>query len=117
MSDIRAVRPAKHTIDLGDGVEREVYFSLNAMADLEEKYGSVEAAFDKCAQNNISAIRYLLWCLLNTSAEEQITERQVGELINLQNLGELMETVMDYLEEAMPQLEELNAKNQTAPTW
>jgi len=117
MSDVRSVRPAKHTIDLGDGIEREVYFSLNAMADLEEKYGSVEAAFEKCSQNNIGAIRYLLWCILNTKADEQITERQVGELIDLSNLSELMDVVMDYLEESMPQLEALQAKNQEAPTW
>ena len=42
MADVQAVRPVKHTIDLGDGVEREIEFSLNAMADLEEKYGTVE---------------------------------------------------------------------------
>ena len=117
MSDVRAVRPAKHTIDLGDGVEREVYFSLNAMADLEDKYGSVEAAFDKCSENNISAIRYLLWCLLRGAGDEDLTEFQVGNMINLQNLNELINTVMDYLEEAMPELENLMEKNQMTTTW
>ena len=116
MSDIKAVRPVKHTIDLGDGVEREICFTLNAMADLEEKFGTVEAAFEKMEQNNISAIRFLLWCLLNTDDTEELTERQVGNLIDLSNLNELMDSVMDYLEEAMPAMNELAAKNQTQPT-
>ena len=116
MSDIKAVRPVKHTIDLGDGVEREICFTLNAMADLEDKFGSVEAAFEKMEQNNISAIRYLFWCLLNTNTTEEITEREVGNLIDMRNLNDLMDSVMDYMEEAMPAMQEMVAKNQTTPT-
>ena len=119
MSDVQAVRPAKHTIDLGDGVEREVSFSLNAMADLEERYGSIDAAFEQVQNNKISAIRYLLWVLLNNDANEEITERQVGALINLQNLEDLISTVMDYMEESMPAIREMQAKNPATPgqTW
>ena len=119
MSEVQAVRPVKHTIDLGDGVEREVSFSLNAMADLEEKYGSIDAAFEQVQNNKISAIRFLLWVLLNNDANEEITEREVGALINLQNLEELISTVMDYMEESMPAIQEMQAKNLQAPakTW
>ena len=116
MADIQAVRPVKHTIDLGDGVEREIEFSLNAMADLEEKYGTVEKAFERVEDNNISAIRFLLWCLLNTG-EQEISEREVGRLINLRNLNELMTSVMDYMEEAMPGLQEMVSKNLNSQAW
>lgn len=116
MADIRAIRPVKHTIDLGDGVEREIEFSLNAMADLEDKYGTVEAAFNKIQENNISAIRFLLWCLLN-NGEQEISEREIGRMINLRNLDDLMTAVMDYMEEAMPEIQEMQAKNQERPTW
>lgn len=116
MSDIQAVRPVKHTIDLGDGVEREISFSLNAMADLEEKYGSVDAAFEKVQENSVAAIRFLFWTLLNNDENGEITERQVGKLIDLQNLDEIMSTVMDYMEEAMPAIQEMTAKNLTAPS-
>lgn len=101
MSNVKSVHPDKHTIDLGDGIEREISFSLNAMADLENKYGTVEAAFNKVQEGNVSAIRFLLWCLLNNGTEE-ITEREIGRVINLNNLSDLMSSVMDYLEEAMP---------------
>lgn len=114
MADIQAVRPVKHTIDLGDGVEREIEFSLNAMADLEEKYGTIESAFKKVQEDNISAIRFLLWCLLN-NGEQEISEREIGRLINLRNLSDLMSSVMDYMEEAMPGISEMTEKNSIAP--
>lgn len=114
MADIQAVRPVKHTIDLGDGVERDIEFSLNAMADLEEKYGTIENAFEKVQSDNISAIRFLLWCLLN-NGEQEISEREIGRLINLRNLSDLMSSVMDYMEEALPGITEMAEKNQIAP--
>lgn len=116
MSDIRAVRPVTHTIDLGDGVEREISFSLNAMADLEDKYGTVENAFDKIQDNNIAAIRFLLWCLLN-NGDQEISEREIGRKIDLRNLDDLMNAVMDYMEEAMPAIQEIQAKNPEKPAW
>ena len=118
MADIQAVRPVKHTIDLGDGVEREIEFSLNAMADLEEKYGTIESAFKKVQENNVGAIRFLLWCLLN-NGEQNISEREIGRKINMRNLNELMSAIMDYMEEAMPGITELAEKNQVAldQTW
>ena len=114
MADIQAVRPVKHTIDLGDGVEREIEFSLNAMADLEDKYGTVENAFNKMQENNIAAIRFLLWALLN-NGEQEISEREIGRIINLRNLDSLMSAVMDYMEEAMPGFSADVAKNLTTP--
>ena len=116
MANIQAVRPVKHTIDLGDGVEREIEFSLNAMADLEDKYGTIEHAFVKIQEDNISAIRFLLWCLLN-NGEQEISEREIGRLINLRNLNELMSSVMDYMEEAMPGITEMAEKNPVSQTW
>lgn len=116
MANIQAIRPVKHTIDLGDGVERDIEFSLNAMADLEDKYGTIENAFKKIQEDNISAIRFLLWCLLN-NGEQEISEREIGRLINLRNLNDLMSSVMDYMEEAMPGITEMAEKNLVSQTW
>ena len=73
MSNVSAVKNTKRTVDLGDGVEREVILSLNAMADLEEKYGSIEAAFAKVQEGSVAAIRYLLWCILVPDGDEDLT--------------------------------------------
>lgn len=114
MSNVSAVKNTKRTVDLGDGVEREVVLSLNAMADLEEKYGSIEAAFAKVQEGSVAAIRYLLWCILVPDGDEDLTEKEVGKLIRIDNLSEIMGNLMDVLEEQMP--DGSTGPNQAAPT-
>lgn len=114
MSNVSAVKNTKRTVDLGDGVEREVILSLNAMADLEEKYGSIEAAFAKVQEGSVAAIRYLLWCILVPDGDEDLTEKEVGKLIRIDNLSEIMGNLMDVLEEQMP--DGAMGPNQAAPT-
>ena len=114
MSNVSAVKNTKRTVDLGDGVEREVILSLNAMADLEEKYGSIEAAFAKVQEGSVAAIRYLLWCILVPDGDEDLTEKEVGKLIRIDNLSEIMSNLMDVLEEQMP--DGSTGPNQAAPT-
>lgn len=113
MSNVSAVKNTKRTVDLGDGVEREVILSLNAMADLEEKYGSIEAAFAKVQEGSVAAIRYLLWCILVPDGDEDLTEKEVGKLIRIDNLSEIMGNLMDVLEEQMP--DGSTGPNQAAP--
>lgn len=114
MSNVSAVKNTKRTVDLGDGVEREVILSLNAMADLEEKYGSIEAAFAKVQEGSVAAIRYLLWCILVPDGDEDLTEKEVGKLIRIDNLSEIMSNLMDVLEEQLP--DGSTGPNQAAPT-
>ena len=100
MANLKAVRTTR-MIDLGDGVQRTARFTLNAMADMEEKYGSLQAGFDKMKEGSISATRYLLWLVLSPD-DENLTEREVGNLIDTTNMGELMDTLMDILMENIP---------------
>lgn len=102
MSNVADVKPKKRTVDLGDGVEREVVLSLNAMAELEDKYGSIDSAFEKIKQGSIATIRFLLWCVLVPDGDTDLTEREIGRLIKLDNIQEIMSSVMDALEEQMP---------------
>lgn len=102
MSNVADVKPKKRTVDLGDGVEREVVLSLNAMAELEDKYGSIDNAFEKIKHGSIATIRFLLWCVLVPDGDTDLTEREIGRLIKLDNIQEIMSSVMDALEEQMP---------------
>lgn len=92
MSNLHDVRPAKKTITLTDGIEREIRFTLNAMAELEDKYGSVDAAFKAMDEGSFKAIRCVLWAGLIECSPE-LTERQVGSLIDMQYLEDLMATM------------------------
>lgn len=102
MSNVADVKPKKRTVDLGDGVEREVVLSLNAMAELEDKYGSIDNAFEKIKRGSIATIRFLLWCVLVPDGDTDLTEREIGKLIKLDNIQEIMTSVMNALEDQMP---------------
>lgn len=92
MSNLHDAKPAKKTITLNDGVEREIRFTLNAMAELEDKYGSVEKAFEALDAGSIKAARFILWAGLQ-DAHPELTERQVGSLIDVNYLSQIMDTV------------------------
>lgn len=101
MSNVRDAKPRVKTITLNDGVEREVRFTLNAMAELEERYGSVDAAFKALDAGSIKAARCVLWAGL-MDAQPDLTEQQVGSLIDIQLMHELMEDISSALAEDMP---------------
>lgn len=101
MSNIKDAKPRVKTITLNDGVEREVRFTLNAMAELEERYGSVDAAFKALDSGSIKATRFILWAGL-MEAQPDLTEQQVGSLIDVQLMKDIMEDISSALGEDMP---------------
>ena len=102
MSNVADVRNKTVKITLNDGVERNIKFTLNALAELEEKYGSVQVAFDKLEkENSMKALRAILWAgFLHETPE--LTEQQVGNLIDLAYMQELVESLNVALENDMP---------------
>ena len=101
MAEIKNVRTKAKTITLNDGVERELRFTLNAMAEIEERYGSVEKGFEAMQNNSFKAIRFVLWAGLMESAPE-LTERQVGSLIDTQSIEDIIKSMSDALDDDMP---------------
>lgn len=84
-----------------NGVEHSIKFDLNAMAELEDRYGSVDAAFKKLETNSIKAIRCFLWAgLLHENPD--LTEQQVGSWIDARYLAELTNSLGDAFQADMP---------------
>ena len=102
MAHLKNVKSKAKTITLSDGVEREIRFTLNAMAELEDRYGSVDAAFKAMENNSIKAVRCVLWAGL-IHADENLTERQVGNLIDTDCLEEIMASMSEALDADMPE--------------
>lgn len=103
MSNVAQVKRKAIKITLNDGVERELKFTLNALAELEDKFGSVQAAFDKLEkENSMKALRTILWAGL-IHQDEALTEQQVGNLIDLAYLQELTETLNVAFDSDLPQ--------------
>ena len=102
MSNLRDAKPRVKTITLNDGVEREIRFTLNAMAELEDRYGSVDAAFKALDSGSIKAARCVLWAGL-LDGDESLTEQQVGKLIDIQLMNNIMEELGAALGDDMPE--------------
>ena len=103
MSNLREAKPRGKTITLKDGVEREVCFTLNAMAEMEDRYGSVDAAFKELDKGSIKAARFILWAGFLHLEDASLTEQRVGNLIDLDMLNEIMNSMADAMGEDMPQ--------------
>lgn len=105
MADLDKVRRKPAKVVLNDGIEREVKFTLNTLADLEEKYGTVDDAFKGLEKGNIAAIRFILWAALRNE-DEQLTERQVGDLIDINSIGDIMKGIEAATRGDLPDKEE-----------
>jgi len=81
---------------------RTLRFDLNAFAILEERFGNMEAAFHEMQRGSMKAARTLLWAGL-LHEDESLTERQVGALVTLGNIAEVMTRITEALNEATPQ--------------
>ena len=101
MSNVRDVKPRVKTITLNDGVEREIRFTLNAMAELEDRYGSVDKAFDAMQNGSIKATRCVMWAGL-LHGDANLTEKQVGDLIDLNSFDSIIAGLNDAMGEDMP---------------
>lgn len=89
-------------ITLQDGKERHLRFTLNALALLEEKYGSVDRAFEEVQRSqSVIGLRYLLWVGLSWE-DEELTEHDVGNLIDIGYMSEMMEKLGIALDDSMP---------------
>lgn len=102
LKDIKSREDIK--ITLSDGVERTIKFDLNAMAALEEIYGSVDKAFEELDKNSIKALRCVLWAGL-MHEDENLTEKQVGSLIDIRLMNEIVTSLGSAFEADMPNAE------------
>lgn len=106
MANVIDVKPKPVKITLSDGVERTIKFTLNAMAELEDRYGSVEEAFKQLDNNSIKAVRCILWAGL-IHEDPDLTEQQVGNLIDIQYMQKLMTSLGDAFGADMPDADKL----------
>jgi len=102
MANLKDVKSKAVKITLLDGVERTVKLTLNAMAELEERYGSIEKAFAELDKGSMKALRCVLWAAF-VEDDPEITERQVGSLIDVQYMQTLMEKLGEAFTNDMPQ--------------
>lgn len=123
MAQLSDVREKVVTLELG-GKERTLKFDLNAFAELEERFGSVEEAMRALQQGGMKAIRTILWVgliheevILDEKTGEpigyNITPYQVGGWIAPRQLPQVSDKLTEAMQLGMPDIEsnpELKAK-------
>ena len=108
LKDIREI-----TVPIELDRPRGLKFDLNAFAELEDKFGSMDAAFQAMQKGSLKAARTLLWAGL-LHEDETLTERKIGGMVTLANMSGIMESITSALTAAMPESGE--AANTGDPT-
>lgn len=88
------------------GKEFEVRFDLNALCVMQEKFGDITEAFNGLDKSDFKKIRSLLHVGLANGEHEEITEKEVGALIDMQNIGEVVDSLTKAFSDSMPEAEE-----------
>ena len=107
MANIKKLRREPVVIDIGDGIERELRYTLNSFALIEEKYGTIDTAMEILKSGSIAAIRFVLWAGL-IHEDENLSEHYVGSQIDLSDLEDLAEKMNKAMMGDLPHDEVVN---------
>lgn len=86
------------TIEL-KGRKYEMNFDLNAMAELEDIFGTLQIAIAELKKKKLKAVRSFLYAVLK-STDESLTEFEVGKLIDMNNFTTIEKTITKLINNA-----------------
>jgi len=88
---------------LGDK-EYELKLNMNTFCELEEIYGDLNTAFEDLQKMKLKAVRALIWAAVKT-IDEDISLKEVGEKLELNDLERLGVAINEALSRSMPEPE------------
>lgn len=109
MGSVRDIRTKLISIQLDK--ERHLKFDLNAFAELEDIYGDINAALEAIQKGSVKAIRAMLWAGL-VHEDKSLKIEDVGAMIDMSNINEVVSIISDAISEAMPKEKEDEEKNE-----
>lgn len=80
---------------------RQLKYTLNSFAEMEDRYGSVDDALKAVEKGKIKAVRFMLWAGL-IHEDENLTEKQVGAMIEVQDLDALSAKMNETMSGDLP---------------
>lgn len=114
-SNLNQIRTAPGSYHIGNfgGKERYIRFDLNAFAEMETKFGSMEEAQERLKGGSMKDIRTVLWLGLiwdeviidevtGEPIRYTISEYQVGSWLTTLNLEEVMSKLQDAISGSLP---------------
>jgi hypothetical protein len=100
-------------VDINLDKPRHLRYDLNALAEIEDKLG---ISIDQLAGGfcfGMKAIRTVLWAGL-IHEDEELTEKEVGAMIDMENIEDVTSSIMDSLGMAFPDAPKNAASGQGA---
>lgn len=94
-----AIKDGRYPVVLA-GKERHLLFSLNALDEIQDKFGGYDKLHEVFNQDNkdwIKNTKWLLALLINEGAEDdepEVTEKQVGRWIHTGNIAEVQRAIL-----------------------
>jgi len=77
----------------------EMNFDLNAMAELEDIFGTLQIAIAELKKKKLKAVRSFLYAVLK-STDETLTEFEVGKLIDMNNFTSIEKAITKLINNA-----------------
>lgn len=122
--NLNAIRPGYHHIGNFGGKDRYVRYDLNAFAEMERLYGSMEAANNALTKGSMTDVRRILWLgLIHDQAvldevtgepiKYNLTVYEVGQWITPNNMKEIMQKLNAAISNSVPE-EDQKTPGQTA---
>lgn len=122
MSQIEVLKAEKIYITL-NCQSREIKFDLNAYAELEKKYGSVEVALNTLQKGSIIGLRDILWAgIIHSEAvvdkgtgdviKYNITPHDVGSWIEPSQMKEMTLKITEAIVNTLPTEDKAKAKKE-----
>lgn len=115
MASVKDLKGGQVSIELG-GELRTIKYDMNSFAELEKRYGSVEAALDALDAGKLGPIRDMLWAgLIHDQAifdeitgeviKFKINPHQVGSWLDLNSMKSVMPIITSAITGALPEQE------------
>ena len=83
----------------------EMNFDLNAMAELEDIFGTLQIAIAELKKKKLKAVRSFLYAVLK-STDESLSEFEVGKLIDMNNFTSIEKAITKLINNAFEEDEE-----------
>lgn len=104
MSNLQDIREKKVPVQVGEKTYN-LFFDMNAVASLEEKYGSVDEALGLLRSGKIEPVRFISWVGF-LREHEALTLEQVGAMFDLSQVTGLIGKIYESLFNGFPEVEE-----------
>ncbi|HSA06148.1 MAG TPA: hypothetical protein P5556_03105 [Candidatus Gastranaerophilales bacterium] len=111
MSNLADIKEKKMPITINNKT-KYLHYDLNAFAELEEIYGSIDKALNELSEGRVKAIINFLWAGL-IHEDETLSIKDVGKMFDLSQIQEIGSLINKAIILAIPEQKDSTAKKKT----